>query len=172
MNTADLIGTAVTNTFRSKARSILTILAIFVGAFTLTLTSGLGTGINAYIDDTVSGVGASDAMTVTKAQEGNDPLAGSSGPVEYDPDAIAGAGIPGATVIALTPDDIDTITGIDGVLEVHATHAISLDFIQVADGTKYVAGVGSLVPGQTTLLAAGTGPDADTSDPQVAIPDS
>lgn len=172
MNTADLIGTAVTNTFRSKARSILTILAIFVGAFTLTLTSGLGTGINAYIDDTVSGVGASDAMTVTKAQEGNDPLAGSSGPVECDPDAIAGAGIPGATVIALTPDDIDTITGIDGVLEVHATHAISLDFIQVADGTKYVAGVGSLVPGQTTLLAAGTGPDADTSDPQVAIPDS
>ncbi|WP_229382028.1 hypothetical protein [Microbacterium schleiferi] len=55
MNTIDLIGSAVSNTFRSKARTILTILAIFVGAFTLTLTSGLGTGINAYIDDTVSG---------------------------------------------------------------------------------------------------------------------
>ena len=60
MKTLDLIGTAVANTFRSKTRTILTILAIFVGAFTLTLTSGLGTGINAYIDDTVTAIGASE----------------------------------------------------------------------------------------------------------------
>ncbi len=70
MRTVDLIGSAVSNTFRSKTRTILTILAIFVGAFTLTLTSGLGTGINAYIDDTVTSIGAADVMTVTKTPEG------------------------------------------------------------------------------------------------------
>ena len=66
MKTLDLIGTAFANTLRAKTRSILTILAIFIGAFTLTLTSGLGTGINAYISDTVTGIGATGTMTVTK----------------------------------------------------------------------------------------------------------
>lgn len=171
MRAPDLVGSAVSNTFRSKTRSILTILAIFVGAFTLTLTSGLGTGINAYIDDTVTAVGASDAMTVTKVQEGADQFDPDAGPAEYDPDAVSG-GIPGSTVIALTPDDIDTIAGIEGVVDVQAARAISPDFIQFDGGTKYVASVGSLVPGQTTLLAAGTEPDAASSDLQVAIPDT
>ncbi len=168
MKTADLITTAGANTFRSKTRSILTILAIFVGAFTLTLTSGLGTGINQYIDDTVSAVGASDAMTVTKVQEGSERTPG-SGPVEYDPDAVS-TGIPGQTVIALTPDDVTTIEGIDGVLDVQAARAISPDYIVFGDGTPYVAQVGSLVPGQTTLLTAGAEPDADAADYEVAIP--
>ncbi len=66
MKTADLLTTAVGNTFRSKTRTILTILAIFVGAFTLTITNGLGTGINRFIDSTVASFGASDVLTVTK----------------------------------------------------------------------------------------------------------
>ncbi|GAB3597128.1 ABC transporter permease [Microbacterium tumbae] len=172
MNALDLIGTAVGNTFRSRTRTILTILAIFVGAFTLTLTSGLGTGINNYIDDTVSGVGASDAMTVTRAAEdATDPLAGGSEPREYDPDAVS-TGIPGMTVTALTPDDIETIENVDGVLSVDAIRTISPDFIQFDSGTKYVASVGSLVPGQTTVLAAGAEPDHDATDLQVALPDA
>lgn len=169
MNTPDLVGTAVANTFRSKTRTILTVLAIFVGAFTLTLTSGLGTGINAYIDDTVSAVGSSDAMTVTKA--GEDARTPGAGPAEYDPDAVA-TGIPGMTVIALTPDDIDTLSEIDGVEDVHAARALSPDFIQWGDGTRLTANVGSLVPGQTTLLATGAQPDADASRFEVAIPDT
>ena len=69
MKLPDLVGSAVANTFRSKTRTLLTILAIFIGAFTLTLTSGLGTGINRYIDDTVTAIGASDVMTVVKTAE-------------------------------------------------------------------------------------------------------
>ncbi|WP_396668264.1 ABC transporter permease [Microbacterium sp. R86528] len=169
MRTADLITTAGANTFRSKTRSILTILAIFVGAFTLTLTSGVGTGINQYIDTTVSAVGASDAMTVTKVQEGSAQTPGPSGPVEYDPDAVS-TGIPGQTVIALTPEDIATIEGIDGAVDVQAARAINLDYIVFGNGTKYVAQVGSLVPGQSTLLTAGAEPDPDAVAYEVAIP--
>lgn len=169
MNTIDLIGSAVSNTFRSKARTILTILAIFVGAFTLTLTSGLGTGINAYIDDTVSGVGASDAMTVTKTDESARTTPGSSEPQEYDPDAVS-SGFPGQTVIALTPDDIDGLEGIDGVLSVDAVRTISPDYIQAGDGTPYVASVGSLIPGQTVVLAAGEEPDPAAPEYEVALP--
>lgn len=171
MRTPDLIGSAVANTFRSKTRTILTILAIFVGAFTLTLTSGLGTGINAYIADTVSGVGAADAMSVTKTDENatSFPGQGSTGPREYDPDAVS-SGIPGQTVIALTPEDIETMEGIEGVLSVDAIRTITPDYIQAADGTPYVASVGSLIPGQTVVLATGSEPDPDTSGLEVALP--
>lgn len=171
MKTSDLIGSAISNTFRSKTRTILTILAIFVGAFTLTLTSGLGTGINAYIDDTVSGVGASDAMSVTKVDENASgiPGPGSTEPAEYDPDAVS-SGIPGMTVVALTPYDIDTIEAIDGVLSVDAVRTITPDYIQAGDGTQLVASVGSLIPGQTIVLATGTEPDPDTTGLEVALP--
>ncbi|WKK70366.1 ABC transporter permease [Rathayibacter oskolensis] len=170
MRTVDLIGTAVSNTFRSKTRTLLTILAIFVGAFTLTLTNGLGTGINAYIDDTVNGVGASDVMTVTKASDEQTGL--DSGPTEYDPDTVASGGVgrPGQTVVALTPDDLDTLSGIDGVLEVTAVKSISADYIEQGDGTKYVIGVGSLVEGQTIQLTAGEVPDDSSAEYQVVLP--
>jgi putative ABC transport system permease protein len=173
MKTSDLVGSAIANTFRAKTRTILTILAIFVGAFTLALTGGLGTGINRYIDDTVSGVGASDAMAVTKAVDdaGALPGAGGSAPREYDPDAVS-SGIPGQTVIALTPADISAIEDVDGVVSVDPIRTITPDFVQAGDGTKLVASVGSLVPGQTTVLAAGDSPDPDAIDLQVAVPAS
>lgn len=170
MKISALIASAVANTFRSKTRTILTILSIFIGAFTLTITSGLGTGINAYIDDTVSGIGAADAMTVTKPAEGTDPFASlDAGPAEYDPEAIA-TGIPGASAIALTPDDIETIEGVDGVRQVDAQRSISPDYVQADDGTQYVAGVGSLVAGQTTVLSAGAEPDDAATGYEVALP--
>lgn len=171
MRTVDLISSAVSNTFRSKTRTILTILAIFVGAFTLTLTSGLGTGINAYIDDTVTSIGAADVMTVTKTQESATGVA-ADGPVEYDPDAVASGqpGPPGSTVVALTPADLDELAGIEGVTDVVPTRSISADYIQAGDGTKYVIGVGSLIAGQTIALESGTEPDDSATAPQLVLP--
>ncbi|MHA7293880.1 ABC transporter permease [Arthrobacter sp. HLT1-21] len=175
MRIVDLVGTAVSSTFRSKTRTILTILAIFVGAFTLTLTNGLGTGINSYIDDTVSGVGASDTMTVTKPSDAGSPFgAADSGPTEYNPDSIESAqpGPPGATVVALNPDDLEGLAGIAGVLDVEATKAISADYIQAGDGTRYVVGIGGLVAGQTLNLLAGVEPSTSGSEFQFALPAS
>src|SRR3546814_17484391 len=89
MNTSDLVRSAVANTFRSKVRTTLTILAIFVGAFTLTLTSGLGTGINGYIAATVAAAGAEDGMTVTKAADSGGVFAeGDAGPADDATDAL------------------------------------------------------------------------------------
>jgi putative ABC transport system permease protein len=171
MRIVDLVGSAVANTFRSKTRTALTVVAIFVGGFTLTLTSGMGTGINAYIDDTVTGIGASDVMTVTKAAE--DAASGfgaGSGPAEYDPDAIDSDQPGQGTVIALTPDDLDTLAGIDGVLDVQATKSIVADYVVVGDGTPYVVGVGALVEGQTLQLTAGETPDDASEAFQLVLP--
>jgi putative ABC transport system permease protein len=169
----DLIASAIANTFRSKTRTILTILAIFVGAFTLTLTSGLGTGINAYIDDTVTSIGASDVLTVTKTPEGATGVAATD-PVEYNPDAIASGqpGPPGSTVVALTPADLDTLADIEGVEGVVPTRSISPDYIQAGDGTKFVIGVGTLIAGQTIPLEAGAVPDDGATELQLVLPTS
>lgn len=168
MKTSDLIRTAIGNTFRSKARTILTVLAIFVGAFTLTLTSGIGTGVNQYIDDTVSSIGTDDVMTVTKPGDADGTL-GDSGPREYDPDKVSTA-ITGATVSVMTDDDLEEIGTIDGVEKVQAVKRISADFIQHDGGKRFVASVGTLIPGQTLQLAAGEEPDNDVKDNQVVIP--
>jgi putative ABC transport system permease protein len=171
MKTLDLIRSAVSNTFRSKTRTTLTVLAIFVGAFTLTLTNGLGTGINAYIADTLTAVGAQDVMTVTKSSEATDASAEEdSGPAEYDPDAVASGGFDGATVSALTPADLDTLAEVDGVLDVQATKSISPDYIQAGDGDRFVLSVGALVEGQSVQLAAGEDLDDAAGELQVLIP--
>lgn len=171
MRTVDLVSTAVANTFRSKTRTILTVLAIFVGAFTLTITNGLGTGINAFIDSTVASMGASDVLTVTKTT-----TATSTGPQKYDPDAVASAsqpgGRPGGTteVTALTDQDITTIDGIAGVEKVVPVTSVSIDYVEAPGGDPYVAQVGSLVAGQTPRIADGSAPDDGSDALQVALP--
>ncbi|MBX0300530.1 ABC transporter permease [Cryobacterium sp. 1639] len=171
MNVVDLIRSAIKNSLRSKTRTLLTVLSIFIGAFTLTLTSGVGTGINQYIDTTVASIGADDVITVTKAAEDT-----TDGPVEYDPDAMAidspnaPPGAPGASLVALTPADLDTIGDVDGVLSVQPQLSVSPDFVQVDGGTPYEANVGSFIPGMALDLAAGAEPDPAGSEYEVAIP--
>ncbi|MEZ3160779.1 ABC transporter permease [Microbacterium sp. BWT-B31] len=171
MRTLDLIGTAVGNTFRSKTRTILTILAIFIGAFTLTVTNGLGTGINRYIDDTVATFGASDVMTVTK--NADDARTG-DGPREYDPDTVtAGAGggsMPGTSIAVMTQDDLDQLAAIDGAEKVEPVRSLSVDFIQYDGGTRYTIGAGSIVPGQTLQLTSGAQPDDSAGAFELALP--
>ena len=173
MKTLDLIGSAIANTFRSKTRTILTILAIFVGAFTLTITNGLGTGINQYIDDTVAAMGADDVMTVTKVAEN---ATDDDGPREYDPDAIAGEqnGPPGTTNVVAPIDsaDIDELSAIDGVLRVQPVKSVAADYIAHNGGTEYEIGIGGFVSGMQLQLAAGQQPDAAASANEVVIPDS
>ncbi|HEV7949189.1 MAG TPA: ABC transporter permease [Glaciihabitans sp.] len=172
MNPLDLAVSAVGNSFRSKTRTILTVIAIFIGAFTLTLTSGVGTGINRYIDDTVSSIGAADVMTVNKTVE-----ATGDGPQLYDPSSTQVesqlAGPPGASTLeAMTSEDIAELTTINGVESAEPTLSVSPDYIQYGDGDQYQVSVGSVIPGITLQLAAGDQPQYNADDYQVAIPES
>jgi putative ABC transport system permease protein len=170
MNALDLIRSAVGNSLRSKARTLLTVIAIFIGAFTLALTTAVGTGINNYIDSTVSAIGASDVMTVTIPVE-NNPLT-STGPTEYDPNSnVVGTGFGSASMaVALTPSDISALETVDGVLSVEPTTAVTADYIEYDDGTQYEATIGSFIPGMSIDLASGSVPDADATDYEVALP--
>ena len=69
MNPLDITRAAIGNTFRSKTRTTLTVTAIVIGAFTLTITSAIGTGISSYIDNQIASVAAPDALSITKASD-------------------------------------------------------------------------------------------------------
>lgn len=169
MKIVDVVGTAFRNAFRSRLRTSLTVLAIFIGAFTLSLTNGLGTGVNRYLDDTVASVGVDDVMTVTKTNE-DAPTDG--GPTEYDPNQIEADGPPGTTTTALTDDDIDTIADVDGVLSVDPTKSVLADYVQHDDGTRYQLSISQFVPGMEVELASGQQVDLDAADPELVLPES
>src|SRR5699024_4164267 len=103
MRSFDVARTALGNTMRSKLRTFLTVIAIVIGAFTLTLTSGLGAGINTYVSQIVDGVGNPNQMYVMASQQQSDPLAGSDEPIEYDPEESSDSGELG--VSSLTEED-------------------------------------------------------------------
>lgn len=171
MKTIDVIASAISNTFRSKTRTILTILAIFIGAFTLTITTGLGTGINQYIDETVAEIGAHDVMTVTHAPEED----AADGPQEYDSDQVAQqrtapGPVSGQTIDPIIATDLDDLAAIDGVVSVEPVKAIDVDYVRHGDGTAYRIDVGSFIPGMQVQLAAGEQPDAASDALQVVVP--
>jgi putative ABC transport system permease protein len=172
MRAIDIIATAIGNSFRSRLRTTLTVVAIFIGAFTLTITNGLGTGINDYIDGQVASIGAPDVMNVTKPVEARDDAEGPApyedgGPTEIENST---AGAPGATVLALTDDDLAGIAQVEGIESVEPLVAVRPDFIQAEGGDKFVLTVSPLSAGVRIELAAGSLFDEGSDEPQVIVP--
>lgn len=139
MSPLEILRTAIVNTFRSRLRTTLTVLAIFVGAFTLSLTNGVGTGINAYIDTQVSSMGESDVMIITKEAKATGGLFGASddGPSVHDPERAAALNSDGMQIEVLTAVDLETIRAVDGVMNVEPFVSVFTDFISHDDGVEY-----------------------------------
>lgn len=69
MKFRDLILSASQNLGANKARTILTIIAIFVGAITISLTTGVKTGVNDYVDKQLNNLGGKAQIIITKKIE-------------------------------------------------------------------------------------------------------
>lgn len=168
MKTTDLFGTALTNTLRSKLRTVLTVIAIVIGAFALTLTSGLGAGVNRYVDTMVEGFGAPDELYVSKQASAPSGMPTSGAPAEYDAEE-AGAGEMFGMPL-LTQRDLDTIEGIEHVTDVETTRLVEPDYVQTADGKKWqVAFMGSSFETETASVAAGRMPAEDADEVTVPL---
>lgn len=158
MRFPDLLVSAIGNTFRSKLRTTLTVIAIFIGAFTLTITSAIGTGISDYINTQVSAVGSTSVLTVTKKAAAVKP---DSGPAKYDPSTAAqasgfggGPGGPGAAV--LDSADLTKIGHVSGIRSVNPIVQLSPKYIEYGSHGKYQMSV-DITAGLTKAdLAAGS----------------
>ena len=167
MNFLDLLRTAVGNTFRSKLRTTLTVIAIFIGAFTITLTSAIGTGVSNYIDGQVASIGDSGSLTVTKAVEQSTD----SGPAKYDPDASTQSVNRGpASFGYLSQADVDAVRGTAGIRSVRPAVALSPKYAEHGDDGKYVVTLSANAGELRADLAAGKQLDDDSRSNQVILP--
>ena len=173
MRTPDLIKTAISNTFRSKLRTTLTVLAIFVGAFTLTLTNAVGAGVSQYVDAQVGSLGSPDVFIVTQASQN---AAADSGPVEYDPNGSAlvssNQGPPGTTTQALTDADLTIIGDLTGIVSVDPVRSVQPDYIENGSGTQYQFSINATSAVTTADLTAGAQLNGSSSDAELVLPDT
>ncbi|MDP2671497.1 MAG: ABC transporter permease [bacterium] len=162
MRLFDIIRTAQGNLLRSKLRTFLTIVAVFIGTLTLSLTNGVGNGVKSYIDSQLGNVGAKDVLVVQAKQVNQNPV--STDVVKYDPDRETGT----FNITLLTKEDISKIKGVNGILEVTPAYFFQLEYIS-AGGEKYNVTANQYVEGLNIEMAAGRTVGIDSTD-EITIP--
>ncbi|AMB60027.1 ABC transporter permease [Microterricola viridarii] len=165
MNPLDVLKSAVSNTFRNKVRTLLTVIAIFIGAFTLAITSAIGAGVSSYIDAQISSIGGDNMLTVAAAVDSSAPT---DGPAPYDPDAKSTA----SGMSLLSADDITAIRAVDGIDDVQPTVMLSPDYIEFGDNGKYQLSVNPMAGIATIDLAAGKQLESGSGQNQILLPAS
>src|SRR5690606_4722719 len=112
MKLIDIIRDANSNLLRSKARTTLTVIAIFIGAMTLTITNGIGAGVSKYIDNQLGNLGAEDVIVVQPRMED----AFGTGPKKYDPEQVSSAGGYGMVMPLLQDKDLASVSSVSGII--------------------------------------------------------
>ena len=128
MKFIDILKTATANLLRSKTRTILTMVAIFIGAFTIAITVGMNIGVNDFVTQQVGSVGGEQTLVVL-------PEAGTieEGPQKYEAKT---ANTSGGSV--LTSKDLEQIKAVKGIASVTVIPASSADYILGPNHQKYV----------------------------------
>lgn len=171
MKLLDIIRMANANLWRNKSRTLLTILAIFIGAFTIMMTTGINTGVNDYIDKQVASVGAEDylqIMPASTAAQIESLLSGSNEVRLYEPDS------PESSSDILTDEDLERIKSVDGIESAKFQAMVSTDYITTDrdDAKKYQLSANIEATDSMRLdLAAGENIDMNSDQPQIVLPD-
>ncbi len=169
MKTIDIVRSAGRNAFRARLRTTLTVLSLFVGAFTLTLTTALGAGVNDYVERQVASLGSGDVLLVSPAAS----VDTGDQPAEYDPEGrqrSTGANPLGAGTL-LNQDDIDAVAAIEGVDRVEAVSQIAIDWIEAPDSTRYELTVNPTSSVGQSDLVAGRQLDQQSQSAELVIPE-
>lgn len=163
MSFFDILRSAIGNTFRSKLRTGLTVVAIVIGAFTLTLTTAIGAGVNDYIDTQVSSIGGERLLTITVA---TDLAAPDQGPEPYDPETASGT----AGIDLLSDDDVAALKATDGIRSVEPASLLTPDYIEYDAHGKFALDVNPVATLTDADLTAGTQLDSDDGVPGILLP--
>jgi putative ABC transport system permease protein len=171
MKTTDVIRSATRNASRSKLRTTLTVLSLFVGAFTLTLTTALGAGVNDYVERQVATLSSGDILLVSPAASTDT----TEGPDEFDPEGRqqSGTANPLTSGTLLNQDDIDTIEAIDGVRQVEAVSQVQIDWVaaSAAPDDKFEIDINPTSSIGRSDLVAGAQLDQESSQLQILLPE-
>lgn len=162
MRMLDLITRARRSLGNAKIRTILTSLAIAVGAFTLTATLAAGNGIRAYTDRLIANNFDPAELIVGRDAEVENNSAPNSTPKEYD-ETVGSLSVGGSgqslQIKQITTEDIEALKKYDFVEQVRPNYQVSARYI-TSDKTskRYTLSVQAYNPGQKPELIAGTVP--------------
>lgn len=134
MNFFDLIRTANHNLFKSKTRTFLTILAVFIGSFTIILSNAINAGVNDFIDKQVQSIGGDGFIEVFPAAM-YDQVAGTMGGntekvKEYNQQTGA------ALSSSISDEDIEKLRKVDGVKTLEIFHMLSTEWMKLKGAEK------------------------------------
>lgn len=151
MKTVDVVRRAGRNLRQAKVRTLLTALAISVGAFTITLALAAGTGGQRYTDSLIKQNGDAQSMTVyakiADAQKDQGPK-----PYEETPkndSTSVGQGLLGSK-------DVQRIEAVDGVESVTPLYNITASYMVGVNGKKFQTKVSTKVDQTEMELTAGS----------------
>jgi putative ABC transport system permease protein len=172
MRVVDIVTTASGNILRSKLRTFLTITAILIGAFTLTLTNGLGTGISSYINRQVDSLGAKDVMIIQAGDSSAEGPGLGDAPKSYDPSKKVAATSFGTATTVLTNADVDKIKKIDGIKSVEPNLIIAPDYISGPNDKKFQTSAQPYITDTHIDLEAGEQLDNAAANRDMLLPNT
>jgi putative ABC transport system permease protein len=148
---------------QAKARTLLTSLAIGVGAFTITLSLAAGVGGRAYTDQIISANTDAKELSVTKTVPKQQ-----QGPQKYttDTSSISFGGFSSTAI--LNQQDITKISKEKYVASVTPNYAPQIKYITRAGQDKYVASISMFSPSVTLTYAAGS-VSGDLADNEIIL---
>lgn len=173
MRILDIIHDANANLLRNKLRSFLTILAIFIGSFSIISTSAIQAGVNDFIDSQVDSYGgegylaivSKDSFDALEGLQGN--MGNDSEPIEYNPDKIQTGMSP------ITDEQIEKLKKIDGIDGDSLTEEKNLNITYVTSKEtekKYLIAAEALPPGNIKVsLVTGKQLDLKADEYQILL---
>ena len=144
----DILKTSASNLWRNKGRTFLTVIAVFIGAFTIALTSAVNSGVNDYIDRQLSIYG-DDSVIYIRAKSAMEQF--TTGPQEYK-EGASEEQISGYSIQMLNSNDIKKISKIENVENAEIYTSASADYIQSSGSKKYKIALQSIAEGQNIQL--------------------
>ena len=155
MRRIDIIRRAGKNLRLAKKRTILTSLAIAVGATTVAVAIAAAKGGNAYVESLANKIGDQRALTVIRAVKARDPYAPNKiSTTREDFEKTQAEESIKSRIIS--KEDLNKISKVKGVRKVLPATPVNAETVRIENGEKYDVGVATKNDEQDMELSAGT----------------
>lgn len=154
MRRIDIIRRAGKNLRLAKKRTILTSLAIAVGATTVAVAIAAAKGGNAYVESLANKIGDQRALTVIRAVKARDPYAPNKISTTRD-DFEKTQAEESIKSRIISKEDLNKISKVKGVRKASPAIPVSAETVRIENGEKYDVGVATKNDEQEMELSAG-----------------
>lgn len=165
----DLLKIANRNLFRNKLRTFLTVAAIFIGSFTLTMTNGIGDGLRSYVETQVKNIEGDAILFVQRKVEEPEEKPRRDAPREYKEENATPptTELDPSSWFATLPQVEAAAGDIPGIKSITPAYSINSDYITLDGVKKYHAGIAMMSQGLTQKTEVG---QTINGDSQIVIP--